>query len=334
MRSPQNNLLLKLHKWAWRQDENFLTEALAHLLQHLLDQEPEAAVRLLHAMTGGLLTLRAEHARLVEVRTQIVSGEGTPDLELRTATQLVYLEVKSEAEVGTGQLARYRRLLRESGLASTALVLLTRYPVTLGDESEKPDVLIRWFQVAEWLEHERQRYAFRPVSDYLVEQFLGFLVGRNMTMGQVTWELSGGLRALRSLSDMLYEVVKACGCHALPYGDKTGMGVYVDRRKYWFGINYDSPETLEFETYYQKVDKDLAMRLGIDGVFEWTDEPGHGWAKQLNLESEETHFFARSKASQMQVLESFFRECLETVKRIEAPGQSEPPAASEETDLQ
>jgi hypothetical protein len=329
MEPPGNNLLLRLHKWAWRQDENFLTEVLGHLLQHLLDHEPEAGVRVLQLLTGGFLAPRPEEARLVEVRTQVFSSEGTPDLELRTSKQLAYVEVKSESEVSEDQLVRYRRLLRDSGVPATALVLLTRYPVTLSDPAAQPDTFVRWYQMADWLDQERHRYAFQAVSAYLVDQFLGFLRVRNMTMGQVTWELTGGVRALRALGDMLYEVASACGCQARPHGDRNYMGVYLDRRSYWVGINYDRPEVLEFATDYRKVDPGAAARLGIEGVFEWEDGSAHGWRRQLNLDSEDVHFFARSKASQMQLLENFLRECLETVRRIEVPGGEEAPVAEE-----
>src|ERR1700688_2325476 len=125
MTSPSNNLLLRLHKWAWRQDENFLTEAFAHLLRQLLESEPEAATELLSLLTASFLKVRVEDTRLVEVHTQVVETEGRPDLELRTAKQQVYVEVKVESEPGAGQLLRYRRLLRQSDAESTLLILLS-----------------------------------------------------------------------------------------------------------------------------------------------------------------------------------------------------------------
>src|SRR6516162_6194609 len=187
MASPSNNLLLRLHKWAWRQDENFLTEAFAHLLRYLLENEPEAAVAIVKTLTGGFLNLSYEEAKLLEVRTQVFLGEGTPDLELRTLKQLAYIEVKLESELGPLQLSRYRSLLQASGIEQTALFLLTRYPANVAEGEEKPDGLLRWYQVAEWISQERTRYSFKPVSSFLVDQFLEFLGARNMTMGQVTW---------------------------------------------------------------------------------------------------------------------------------------------------
>ena len=83
MHSP-NNLLVRLHKWASRQDENFLTEAFVHLLQHLPAYEAEAGVRLIGRLTNGVIAESADHAKAIEIRPQVVSGEGTPDISIRT----------------------------------------------------------------------------------------------------------------------------------------------------------------------------------------------------------------------------------------------------------
>jgi hypothetical protein len=318
MPSPDDNLLLRLHKWAWRQDENFMTEALAHLIQHLLEREPEAGVSFLASLTKDFFTLRAEEARTVIVRTQVFSADGTPDLDLRSVQERVILEVKVESPVRTDQLRRYRKLLDESRWVRTQLVLLTRYPEALSPEI--PVRHIRWFQLARWLEEERSRYAFEPVSAYLVDQFLGFLGARNMTIEQVTWEMSGGIRALRALSSMLSETASDLGHSPQLHGDRDYMGVYLDRRAYWLGIKYDNPTVLEFSTHRRKVDPQVAERLGIEGIVERDDKQGHAWIRSLNLEAEEIHFFARSKVSQRQFLEKFLRDCLETVKEIEIAG--------------
>src|SRR5581483_1945661 len=144
---------------------------------------------------------------------------------------------------------------------------------------------------------------------FLVEQFIGFLGARNMTMQQVTWELPGGVRALRALADMLYEAATACGIKARLWGGRERMGVNIDGRRFWIGVYYEKPEVLVFETNYAAVDRGAAERLGAGTVWEWTQAPGFGWRRELSLDSEETHFFSRSKASQLQLLESFLREC-------------------------
>src|SRR4051794_24173432 len=108
-----------------------------------------------------------------------------------------------------------------------------------------------------------------------------------MVMGQVTWELSGGVRALRTLTDMLYETAAACGIQASYSGswDYMGvkLGVNLKRPDYYLGIHLDRPEILVFETEYRKVDPQLAASLGIEGVYQWKTAPGHGWRRELDL---------------------------------------------------
>jgi hypothetical protein len=318
MAAPANNLFLRLHKWAARQDENFCTESLALVLQHLLERHPGVAVRFLQVLTDDFLVVSADEAGKIGIRTQVDTSEGRPDLEIRWPDHLMVIEVKVESEVQKGQLEGYRLWLRNSGRPRTLLVLLARYPPTFEEQDERPDRIVRWFQVAEWLDRELRHGAITdPVARFLSKQFIDFLRARNMAIEHVTWELSGGIRALRSLTDMLYEAASACGARAQPWGSRYEMGVYLDKPRYWVGISFDRPAVVTFQTWYRKVDKDAADRLGTGSVFEWKDEPGYGWKRELDLEDEEVHFFARSKASQMELLEKFLRECLDAVRQVE-----------------
>src|ERR1043166_4344652 len=139
MNSPANNLFLRLHKWASRQDENFLTESLAVVLEQLLVLAPAVGTRLVARLTGGFIDLPAEDASAIEIRTQVETATGRPDLEIRTPYRLTWVEVKAESELRVGQLAGYRVLLGESGFAETSLVLLTRYPEVFKPGDTRPD---------------------------------------------------------------------------------------------------------------------------------------------------------------------------------------------------
>src|SRR5436309_16126046 len=110
MASPANNLFLRLHKWASRQDENFLTESLAVVLEQLLVLAPAVGTRLVGRLTGGFIELPPEDASAIDVHTQVETGEGRPDLELRSPNRLTWVEVKAESELRTGQLEGYRIL--------------------------------------------------------------------------------------------------------------------------------------------------------------------------------------------------------------------------------
>jgi len=139
-------------------------------------------------------------------------------------------------------------------------------------------------------------------------------------LGKVTWELSTGVRSLRTLCQMLHQVGAVIAAPAELDGDRDHIGVFLAGRRYWVGINFDWPEILYFGTEETTVDPAAAEQLRVEGVYEWKDAPGHGWHRKLNLESEEVHFYARMKASQLTLLEVFIRECVETVRRIEVRG--------------
>src|SRR3954468_19356585 len=99
MATPGPNLFHRLHKWATRQDENFLTESLAVVLEQLLVLAPVVGVRLVARLTGGLLELSPEDASVIEIHPQVETGQGRPDLEIRIPHRLVWFEVKVEAEL-------------------------------------------------------------------------------------------------------------------------------------------------------------------------------------------------------------------------------------------
>jgi hypothetical protein len=143
MASPANNLFLRLHKWAWRQDENFLTESLAVVLEQLLVLAPAVGTRLVARVTGGFIDLRPGDASEIEIRTQVEAGSGRPDLAIRSPHRLVLVEVKAESELRAGQLEGYRVILNGSGIEQTQLVLLTRYP-----EVSLPRALARMWKSA------------------------------------------------------------------------------------------------------------------------------------------------------------------------------------------
>ena len=145
-------------------------------------------------------------------------------------------------------------------------------------------------------------------------------------MEQVTYELSGGVRSLRSLVDMLYEAALACKMSVKKSTAWDYMGVTLDG-KYWAGIMMDDPEKLRFKTQCS-IDADAAAKLGVGELWQESWVPGrHRWGRIANLASEDTHFFSRTRAGQMQWLEKFLRECLDLAKKIEAPNQ---PAIVEE----
>lgn len=107
---------------------------------------------------------------------------------------------------------------------------------------------------------------------------------------------------------------------------------------FFFGVRYDSAEQVTFHTMKVRIDPQADKKLGFGFVWEakWV-RGGWAWQCDLDLTSEEVHFFARSLASQKECLEQFLIRCIEAVKKIEvfqaadaAPSEHEEPPAGEE----
>jgi hypothetical protein len=326
---PTINLFLRLHKWASRQDENFLTESLAVVLEQLLVLAPAVGTRLVARLTGGFIEVSPDDASTIEIHTQVEAGQGRPDLEIRNPHRTAWVEVKAESELRVGQLDGYRVLLGECGVEQTRLVLLTRYPEVFQSGDARPDLEIRWFEFADWLEIELPAAeAAGEVASFLARQLLDFLEARSMTLAQVGKYMPEGLRALSNLMNMLFEA--AAACKALPIKKGAGwdyIGLYLDGRKYWTGVDFPEPEKLWFRTCCQ-IDRDAAAKLGSGELAEESWVPGrYRWCRAIDLDSEPIHFFSRSKVSQMQWLEEFVRDCLVKARSIETPDQ--PPIPEE-----
>ncbi len=331
MALPANNVFLRLHKWASRQDENFLTEALAVVLEQLLVLAPAVGTRLVNRLSGGFIDLPASDASVIEIHTQVETGQGRPDLELGCPHRLVWVEVKAESVLRTGQLEGYRVLLGQSGIEQTRLLLLTRYPEVYQPGDARPDREIRWFEFADWLESELpETEAASEVAGFLARQLLDFLRDRGMTLAQVGKYMPEGLRALSNLMNMLFEAAGACKVSVSKRAGWEYVGLNLDGKKYWVGVTYAEPEKLWFGTR-TRIDPEAAAKLGCGHLEEENWVPGrHRWWYGEELDSEAVHFYSRSKLSQMQWLECFLRECLEKARSIETPDQPPIPEEPEE----
>src|SRR5437763_14591345 len=102
MTSPANNLFQRLHKWAARQDENFLTESLAVVLGQLLILAPAVGTRLVARLTDGFIELPPGGASAVEIHTQVEAKQGRPGLGICSSLRVVWFVVKAEAELVPG----------------------------------------------------------------------------------------------------------------------------------------------------------------------------------------------------------------------------------------
>jgi hypothetical protein len=328
----RTELFHRLHKWAHRQDENFLTESLALVLEHLLALAPAVGTRLISKLTGGFIDVPPQDASTIELQTQVEAVAGRPDLEIRVPHKLAWIEVKAESELRKGQLEGYRVLLRQAGVAQTLLGLLTRYPQELQHGDELPDVQLRWFEVADWFEDEvAPAEQAGEVAGFLANQFHTFLEARSMTLAQVGRDMPGGLRALSNLLNMLVEAAGACKVAVKKYPEWNSIGLLLDGRKYWVGVNFSEPECLVFNTCC-RINLEAATKLGVGEIFQekWVPDLNR-WSRWVDLDSEEIHFYSRSKVRQMEWLEDFLRDCLAKARSIETPDQPPPMEESDES---
>lgn len=321
------NLFARLHKWAARQDENFLTESLAVVLEQLLILAPGTGTRIISRLTGDFIDVPPADAGSIEIRTQVETGHGRPDLEISAPHRFVWIEVKAESELRTGQLAGYRVLLGASGDEQKRLILLTRYPEAYSSDDARPDLEIRWFELTDCLETELAALdAAGKVASFLARQFLDFLRTRGMTLTQVGKYMPEGLRALGNLHNMLFEAAAACKVSARMWAGREYSGISLDG-KYWIGVSFADPEKLSFGTRC-RIDPEKAAALGLGELAEESWVPGrYRWWRGVQLDSEDVYFFSRTKVSQMQWLEGFLRDCLVKARSIETPDQ--PPIPEE-----
>ena len=311
-----NNLLSALNKWARQQDENFFTDAFAHLLRHLCEHEWEVAARVLANLTADEVWLSVLPDERVTISTQVTTKTGRPDLEVRTRNRLAYIEVKVEWDVEETQMPRYREALMASGVEHTRLVLLTRDPQDLADDEHQPDVLCRWYQIAEWLESEGKWLESEvdagrvrdDVSVFLIRQFVGFLKARNMTMDRIGSELAPGLHSLRSLLLMIEDILvsqrlKYIKCYGWDY-----VGFYLDNKKFFLGVEFNWPGVLEYSTEELEVRADAATIVGFGETEKYDGAPGAiCWYHELDLAAEE--FVTLSRDEQRRRLAEFLDKC-------------------------
>jgi len=318
--SRNTNLLVALHHWASRQDENFITDAFAHLLRHLIARDKMVGLELLCYLTDERLSVTFDDSP-IEIRTQVTVAKGRPDIEISSIDHLVYVEAKVESGLGDRQLERYLEELDacKSPEAST-LVVLSRYPVEIHSDISKRVVTRRWYQVAHWLIEALARGDIKDcVNKFLVEQMIDFFKSRNIMMEKVGPEMLTGVRAFRSLTAMLSEAILAQGMTPKISFGHHWAGHYIDKQDFFFGIYYERLNILVFETYQFPVIADVSLDLGIGKIVRDSYTLNkHKWRNELALDSEECNFFEQTRECQMQCIEKFLSDSLEAVKKVQA----------------
>jgi len=278
-------------------------------------------------LTNDWFAIPADGWNRISITTQVSIDVGRPDIEIATPDRLVYVEVKVESPVDPDQLKRYRHSLeQDKRTVNKQLVLLTRYqPAPIPAEVYHAT---RWIRVAHCLDDAAARHLRdEPVGTFLVEQFTSFLVSRNIAMRQVGGHISDGLQAMRSLLLMVEEALRACGLEPKQNKAWEYIGYTCahaeQTNKYWVGISFSEPSFLIFETNEMPLDKNAPARLGIGGEVEekWWEPGSYRWSIHFDLSTANEAFYQASASDQFRQIESFVKDSLEKVRRIEAAQQ-------------
>ncbi len=163
------------------------------------------------------------------------------------------------------------------------------------------DFSFRWQQLADWLTELKTDCA---VCSFLCDQFMNLLKLRGLSMENVSWELIPGIRSFQALIAMLNEALAATNVsiHQFSAG-RYWHGFYIEQKKFFIGIYYENPNLLVMNSEVDLA-QNLPKQIGTGAI------TNGRWENALDLTSERTHFFARSKVSQLQCLEEFIKTSL------------------------
>ena len=197
----QTNQLIALRRWCSQQDENFTTDALCTILQHLIDEAPTLAAELISHLSGGQVSLDSHEVGELQLETQRQwelpdsRGPAIPDIVIESPTLLFLIEVKVGSPVSRGQLEDYLQVLGCDTRQTKRLSLLA---LTAKDQDLPEGVhLARWFDLSEEVRALKTKGAFEqvgPVTAYLAEQFEEFLIHQRLALSPARSEISKRMR--------------------------------------------------------------------------------------------------------------------------------------------
>lgn len=322
------NLFSSLFRWAHRQGENYTTEALVWLLNHLLLTEPEAGRSLVSWLCFGDESEANLDQDPLLITTQEITEQGKPDICIESNRLLTYVEVKAGSQLGDNQIGRYLDALAQQGRGKQCrLVLLTRGPVEFADGEARPHRHVRWHEVADRLLQEGPRLG--EATSFVVNQFVGFLEEQIMTIEHVGWEYTNGVIAMRRLVEMLGKALELANIPV--YRATAGwdwIGYYLGQsRDLWAGISYTDPNKLLVG--YELAEADLAKFEALEGQGQEEFVLERNWNNgkpdfYLPLDEERVHFFALTKESQLTRLTTFLKKAYEMALSCMAkPGEEE-----------
>jgi hypothetical protein len=347
-----DNLLVRLYRLARRQQENFTTEALAHVLRHLGAHHAEATSRVLEWLTSGELLVGRPAGAPIGIRTQAWTPDlGIPDIRIEGDDLLIIVEVKLGGVPSEAQRAAYLHQLAESNRARKALVALVGHgtPERLDDGT----FVRRWGDLAEFLDREAESSG-SPVTGYLVGELKTLLFHLDLMPPVVRSGVSAGLarhrewardnptalsvlrKRLRSLKavggmegcgplhDLLAQMrhvlsrspgVKKSWFDSGPNMARPWIGFNVNDMRYFFFLSLSNPERVVLQRFWNGVDPDSFD--GALGELDATHSDGIvRWRHTLDLADPTLSFFEAGSTEQREILTQFFEESFRYAERL------------------
>jgi hypothetical protein len=259
------------------------------------------------------------------------------------------MENKLNARVGYKQLERYHRTLESKGCGNTRLALISKYP--LPSTEYQPDLVIRWFQIGEWLKEMIETEEMGETSSFLVRQFLVFLRECGLAFRPPRSSLSksiqayftsagehnvielGKVHSLKALSqipdlvplaDLLHSVKDAIQAirpkaRVSLWSGKSGwqgsawIAYNLDKADLFVSLYLHEPDVLAFESHRRRINPAL-VREGQGRLF--TSWGRQRWRRTLDLAAPDLCFYAASQPAQQAILEEFLRDCFRMLDEI------------------
>jgi len=285
------NLFSTLSRYAFRQEENFLTESLVYLLTLILEREKKIGIEILSYLSGEDTQDWFKNTQTISVSTQFTVDEGRPDIVIELGNnKLIFIEVKHDSGLGAEQLERYHAYLESLADKETQLVLLTRSRHSVQETSLDANLFhhVCWYEISGWLS---EADLHDQVAQYLVTQFLDFLKEKEMSMEKVTWEYIQGVPAMISLVNMIGTALSEVAPESSTRKSvgASWAGFYMDG--FFIGFRFNSPLLIVFE-----------------------NDTGNEPTFKRDMYLETVHFFSLNAGEQLECLISFINNSLREYK--------------------
>ena len=310
------NIFSALAKYNAATDENYLTEAFVFLINSLLTRDCGVACEVLNHLCAQNGDFCFSTDETISISTQDVTEQGTPDIKISSPDKLIYIEVKHDSPLGYHQLEKYKKALQPSKASVKHVVLLTRFAIDFEEDEERPDKHCHWFDVYNWLVGARDKTQ-DAISNYLIEQFMGFLEVKQMTIQKVEWEYIKGVPALFNLLKMIEAAFQKESLRPSARGRASEYtGLQSGDGQFWCGFSHEEPLVLLFELQY---------RVNID--FE-TLKASSTLPPRINLNNnicfyqslETIHFFSLDKDKQLEEITKFVKSAHTEAQKMKAKG--------------